>query len=216
MERYKYSRTHHLPWSPGATSDDKMHSEVETLFAGREVVVTEKSDGENTTIYSDGYTHARSRDSKSHMSRDWVRQLAHRIGTEGLPASLRICGENVYARHSIAYNNLPSFFMVFGIYDGDTCLSWDETVEWCSLLGLHHVPVLYRGKWDEAKVKACWTGKSVLSPGDDQEGYVVRNAAAFDVGAFSQNVAKMVRPNHVTTGSHWMHSAVVPNKVRIG
>lgn len=213
IDRTKYSRTFHLPWSPGATSDDKMHSEVESLFAGLEVVVTEKCDGENTTIYADGYTHARSIDSKGHKSRDWVRQLAKQVGTEGLPSNIRVCGENLYARHSIAYNALVSYFMVFGIYEDTTCLSWDETVDWCSLLGLQHAPVLYRGVWDEAKVKACWTGQSAASPGDEQEGYVVRVTRRFDMADFGTSVAKYVRKGHVTTTSHWMYEAVVPNRL---
>ncbi len=163
-ERVKYGRTFHFPWSLGATSDDKIHAAVENLFAGREVVVTEKLDGENTTIYADGYTHARSLDSKGHRSRDWVKSLAQRLAAEGLPPRLRICGENLYARHSIAYQALESYFPVFGIYDGEKCLSWDETESWCELLALPTVPLLYRGKWDEKKVKACWTGESVASP----------------------------------------------------
>jgi hypothetical protein len=213
-ERKKYGRTFHFPWSPGATSDDKIHAAVENLFAGREVIVTEKLDGENTTIYADGYTHARSLDSKSHRSRDWVRSLANRIGAEGLPPDLRICGENLYARHSIAYDRLESYFLVFGIYDQEKCLSWDDTVAWCELLGLVAVPVLYRGEWDEAKVKACWTGKSTASPGADQEGYVLRLAEAFDSADFGQSVAKMVRQGHVQTTSHWMYEAIVPNRLR--
>lgn len=213
-ERVKYGRTFHFPWSPGATSDDKIHAAVENLFAGREVVVTEKLDGENTTIYADGYTHARSLDSKGHRSRDWVKSLANRIAGEGLPPSLRICGENLYARHSIAYDALESYFLVFGIYDGEKCLSSEETESWCELLSLPAVPVLYRGPWDEKKVKACWTGKSIASPGADQEGYVLRLAESFAAEDFGKSVAKMVRQGHVQTTSHWMYEAIVPNRLR--
>lgn len=213
-ERKKYARTLHFPWSPGATSDDKIHSEVESLFRGKEVVVTEKLDGENTTLYADGYTHARSIDAKGHRSRDWVRRLARELSAQGLPENLRICGENLYARHSIAYHGLESYFLVFGIYEGDLCLSWDAAEEWCQLLGLASVPVLYRGPWDEAQVQSCWSGQSKASPGDLQEGYVARVAEAFAAEAFSTSVAKMVRQGHVQTDSHWMHEAIVPNGLR--
>ena len=53
----KYPRTPHLPWSPGATADDRVHTDLAGL-EGREIVVTEKLDGENTTIYRD-HVHAR-------------------------------------------------------------------------------------------------------------------------------------------------------------
>ncbi len=112
---------------------------VDSLFEEREIVVTEKMDGENTSIYADGFVHARSLDSKNHKSRDWVQKLASRVGNEGLPENLRLCGENLYARHSIAYNALPSYFMVFGIYEDDICLSWEETQDWVHLLSLDHV-----------------------------------------------------------------------------
>lgn len=71
--RIKYPRTLHLPWSLGRTSDDKVLSSMDH-FSGREVVVTEKMDGENTTIYSDGL-HARSTTSQRHPSRSWVASL---------------------------------------------------------------------------------------------------------------------------------------------
>ncbi len=57
--RIKYPRTFHLPWSPGLTKDDKR---IENLdgFIGREVVVTEKMDGEFRWSYScpfDGFSY---------------------------------------------------------------------------------------------------------------------------------------------------------------
>ena len=42
-------RTPHLPWSPGAAADDVRVGDVAGL-RGREVVVTEKLNGENTTL----------------------------------------------------------------------------------------------------------------------------------------------------------------------
>ncbi|MFT5465446.1 MAG: hypothetical protein ACI8UO_000541 [Verrucomicrobiales bacterium] len=56
----KYPRTLHLPWSPGSTNDDCFLNGV-SHFEGREVVVTEKLDGENTSMYRGGI-HARTLD----------------------------------------------------------------------------------------------------------------------------------------------------------
>ena len=45
----KYPRTYHVPWSPGATSDDKKLPEqwfYADGWAGSEIVITEKMDGE--------------------------------------------------------------------------------------------------------------------------------------------------------------------------
>lgn len=63
MEKIKYPRTYHLPFSEGFTSDDKV-LENDDIFHNKEVVVTVKMDGENTTIYPTGEYHARSLDSK--------------------------------------------------------------------------------------------------------------------------------------------------------
>lgn len=209
--RTKYPRTRHLPWSPGATSDDKVHEDVERWFAGREVVVTEKVDGENTTFYADGFCHARSLDSAHHPSRAWVKAVAAQVAAE-LPTGWRVCGENVYARHSIGYDELPSYFLVFGVYDDQNrCLSWDATVEWATLLGLALVPVLYRGPWSEPRIRAAWSGTSAF--GQEGEGYVVRLAAAFDYDTFETATAKYVREHHVQTDTHWMQAEVVPNKL---
>lgn len=235
-DRSKYPRTPHLPWSPGATLDDVRSNSV-TQFEGREVVVTAKMDGECSKIYSDGYTHARSIDSKMHPSRAHMRALAARVGQEGMPRRLSLAGENCYALHSLWYDRLPAYFMVFGAYMGDECLSWDDTLEWCEMLDLTPVPVLYRGVWDEAAVKACMPPGSagagastcasdpltarkrwdVLGHRADrfavgQEGYVVRVASAFPTALFGERCAKFVRKNHVTcTDEHWAKEAVIPN-----
>jgi hypothetical protein len=88
--RVPYPRTPHLPWSPGASSDDVRVADPAGL-RGAEVVVTEKLDGENTTLYRDGL-HARSPDSAHHPSRAWVKALQGRIGP-AIPPGWRVCGE---------------------------------------------------------------------------------------------------------------------------
>ena len=83
--RTHYPRTPHLPWSPGATSDDVRVGDLSGL-TGRDVVVTEKLDGENTTLYRDGL-HARSLDSGHHPSRAWVKALHGRVA-QGDPSGV--------------------------------------------------------------------------------------------------------------------------------
>lgn len=204
--RTHYPRTPHLPWSPGATSDDVRIADLAGL-AGREVVVTEKLDGENTTLYADGL-HARSLDSAHHPSRGWVKALQGRIGAR-IPDGWRICGENMFARHSIPYDGLESFFYGFSVWDGDHCLGWDRTETFLRGLGIPVPPVLWRGVLDARAEKALQRARRPDT--GRQEGYVVRPADGFGAGDFGRLVAKWVRPGHVTTGTHWMHAAVVPN-----
>ena len=177
-----------------------------------------KLDGENSTLYRD-HIHARSLDSKGHPSRDWVKCLHAQIQAD-IPQGFRICGENVFAQHSIFYDALSTYFYLFAIFDhnpspalsSSICLSWAKTIEWSKLLNLETVPVLYQGPWDEIAIKACWRGKSTFGP--QQEGYVVRNTHHFNAADFSKNVTKYVRPNHVTTNKNWLYQPVRRNKLR--
>ncbi|MFJ3254317.1 RNA ligase family protein [Streptomyces sp. NPDC086771] len=203
--RTHYPRTAHLPWSPGATSDDVRIADLAAL-TGREVVVTEKLDGENITLYADGL-HARSLDSAHHPSRGWVKALQGRIGAR-VPDGWRVCGENLFARHSIPYEDLESFFYGFSVWDGERCLDWDRTVEFLRDLGIPVPPVLWRGVFDARAEKAL---RALKPDTGRQEGYVVRPADGFGAADFGRLVAKWVRPGHVQTDTHWMHSAVVPN-----
>ncbi len=210
--RVKYPRTYHLPWSPGVTDDDRVMGDPSSAFGGAEVVVTEKADGECTTMYRD-YLHARSVDYAPHPSRDRVRALHAQIAHD-IPDGWRICGENLYAVHSIAYDALPAHFLVFSIWnERNECLPWDDTVLWAKLLGLAIVPVLYRGPWDEVAVRAL-DGVTASQLGGDREGYVARLAGGFHYRAFRRSVAKYVRANHVQTHDHWAARAVVSNRLR--
>lgn len=209
-ERVKYPRTWHLPWSAGYTDDDRVWADT-TSIDGQEIVMTLKMDGEQTTIYPDGYTHARSIDSPSHPTRDWVKGLGGRIGHE-LPLSWRVCGENLWAKHSLHYRGLDDYFLVFGIWEGLRCLPWDETVDWCGLLGLKHVPVLWRGVFQsEGDIHEKWKIGRHYGGEAEHEGYVLRLAGSFAFRHFRTSVGKYVRANHVHTHGHWMRSQIEQN-----
>jgi predicted kinase len=201
--RVHYPRTPHLPWSPGATSDDVRIGDLSGL-RGREVVVTEKLDGENTTLYRDG-SHARSLDSAHHVSRAWTKALQGRIGG-AIPEGWRVCGENVYARHALAYQDLDGFFYGFSVWDGDRCLPWDDTVRFLRRIGVPTPPVLWRGVFDEKALRALRIDPS------RQEGYVVRTVEGFRRDVFGGHLAKWVRTGHVQeSDTHWMFAEIVPN-----
>ncbi|GIO96930.1 2'-5' RNA ligase [Paenibacillus lautus] len=210
--KMKYPKTMHLPWSRGYTDDDKILRSTDH-FTGQEVVITEKMDGENTTMYPN-FIHARSLDSKDHPSRHYVKTLHGGIQFL-IPEGYRLCGENVYAKHSLSYSALPAYYMLFSVWNEyNVCLSWDETEAWAERLGLITVPVLYRGIWDEATAKACYTKQS--NCGGEQEGYVVRLASSFAYGDFKRSVAKFVRKNHVQTDEHWLSKPIEPNRLASG
>jgi len=205
----KYPRTYHLPFSLGKTEDDKTLIDC-NHFLNREVIATVKMDGENTTAYSDGHIHARSLDSSNHETRDWVKSFL-KPKLFDLPKNWRICGENLYAKHSIFYDNLKSFFYLFSIWNEENkCLSWDETMEWAELLQIQPVISLYRGIWNENAIRNAY---SEYALSNESEGFVVRLADSFAYEEFDKSVAKFVRKNHVQTNQHWMYSQIVKNEI---
>jgi hypothetical protein len=212
----KYPRTYHLPWSPSYTKDDRVLEDISQFVQfgtnrPYRVIVTAKMDGENTTMYDD-YVHARSLESDSHMSRDWVKNLQGCIG-HNIPDGWRICGENLYAKHAIHYQNLEDYFQVFSIWnEKNKCLSWDETKVYCELLGLKTVPVIYDGLWDINEINDRYD-KYKINNEDEVEGYVVRIADSFSYGQFRNSVAKFVRENHVQDVVHnWKYQPIIQNK----
>jgi len=202
----KYPRTYHFPFSPGATSDDKIHKTI-VFLQDKEIIITEKMDGESCTMMND-IIYARSVDSADHPSRHWVKGLWGQIKHD-IPVGWKICGENLYASHSIHYKDLPSYFLVFSVWDeNDFCLSWDDTITICKYLSLQTVPVLWRGIYDENFVE------NFKMETEKHEGFVVRLASGFSFKDFNNSVIKWVRKGHVTTGDHWMYKKIIPNELK--
>lgn len=205
----KYPRTHHLPWSEKVNKDDRVIDSTNILFEN-DIVVTVKMDGQNITMYND-YIHTRSTDSESHPSQNWVKGLWSRISYE-IPKGWRICGENLYAKHTIEYNNLSSYFQVFSIWDeNNRCLSWEETVEYCKMLNLTMVPVLYIG--DASKCDFNSLNKMRKYGSDNMEGYVVRSVDDFSYFDFKKRVAKFVHKDFSNVHG-WNRFKIVHNKLK--
>ena len=202
----KYPRTPHLPSSPGCTNDDKRLSSFNDLRDGM-YIITEKMDGENTTMMRDRI-YARSLDSNNHPSRNYVKGIWGQISYK-IPKGYRICGENLYAKHSIHYKNLTSYFQVISIWDGNNnCIDFSETITLCNWLGLKQCPFLGMISKEELqnyKPDLDW---------DNHEGFVARHKDTFHYDDFQHNVAKWVRPQHVQTDEHWMNNVIIKNELK--
>jgi len=205
--KIKYPKTKHLIWSLGLTRGDKVIENLDS-FIGKEIIAGMKMDGENSTLMTD-YNYARSLDSSDHPANHWLKGLWGNIRYD-IPENWRICGENLYAKHSIHYTNLPSYFMVYNIWDeNNMCIPFDETLVWCELLGLQHVPILYRGIFDETILRKISEDMDT----EKNEGYVVRITDSFHYNDFQKCVAKWVREKHVKTSSHWKYEKIIKNEL---
>jgi hypothetical protein len=203
VTKRKYPSTPHLTWSPEKHRDDSYHPD-ESTFEGEEVVVLEKMDGENLNIYPNGDWHARSIETPYHPTREWAGRVAGEVGYK-LPDGWRVCAENLYGKHSIKYTDLRDYVQVFNVVnDENRVVSWDAIEEWCELLELEHVPVLWEGKFDRDLISS-WTEEDVNEmAGRESEGYVVRVKRSFPVEQFEYHVGKWVRSGHVQTDEHWL------------
>ena len=196
----KFPKIFHLPHSPGVTNDDKVIESID-VFKGKSLIFTEKMDGENTCMERDSI-HARSENSKDHPSRHLIKSV-HAGIRQFIPAHIAIYGENLFAKHSIAYEGLPEEgFLVFAVINKYTneFLSWSEVEDWARKLSFQTVPILaLTGNAIYHDMPRGWTSHYSR----EIEGYVVRNTQRFKVDEINQNMAKWVRANHVQTDEHW-------------
>jgi len=225
MDRIKYPRTMNVAWSKSESSDD-VWLKSDDIFRGKEVVISEKLDGECTTLYPDGYMHARSRDYSAHPSRHWIKGLQAQLT---IPEGYRWCGENLFAFHSIFYTDLPSYFFVFGIYDENNfCIPWDQVEAICELEQVPTVPVFYKGLWEDRPTHeelrkstyptyAATVEDNFVFPDTfkecDSEGYVIRLADGFPYEDFAVSCGKYVSGGFKSAmrDSHWLTANVFPN-----
>lgn len=210
----KYPRTAHLPFSPGGTRDDRRIESVRP-FLHTTIVVTEKVDGSNVCLEHEA-CYARSHGSApSHPSFDAFKAM-HAGLRDRIPVGIQVFGEWLYARHSIAYDRLPGYFMIFGVRDTTTqrWSSWEEVLDWSERLSVPEVPQLLKGIVESERdfqhaIEGLAAAPSPL--GEAREGLVVRRAGGFRDENFDTSVAKWVRKDHVQTDDHWKTQTIVKN-----
>jgi len=213
----KYPSTPYHYLTPGRDPNDKVLNTNEH-FLGKTVIITEKMDGESFTGYSTGQTHARSLDSQHHFTRDWVKQYWASRGFI-LPPLWRVCGENVWAQHSITYDDLETFFYGYSVWDDQNyCLDWTKTLKVFFDLDIEPVPTLYCGVYSDDIIKEVWASLDL----NKQEGIVIRLESGYNYDDFSKSICKLVRPNHVQEyvdpisgeAKHWKYAQIQPNKLK--
>ncbi len=210
----KYPRTYHLPWSPGRASDDKCMDDVSSLL-GVPLIVTEKMDGGNVCLERENCFARSHGQPPTHRSYDAFKGMHARL--KGLIKSThQVFGEWLYAKHSIYYDNLPSYLMVIGVRNKSTgyWYDWQKTQGIADSLGVPTVPVLGQKRARTSQDLERLTKEMVAIPSEygEKEGIVIRQLQGFADEYFSQNLGKWVRKNHITDkGFHWKHKKIEKN-----
>ncbi len=208
MQRFKWPSTPYI--------SDFTEGELLQKFDGKDVVITEKLDGENTTM-TRHYIHARSMDSADHPSRHKVKALWGAMRFR-IPEGTYLIGENVTAKHSIYYPKIDGPFYLFSVVREIqgvlTVMPWDHVEKMGRVLELPVVPQMVRTIVFPSKIVTMQPRLYMdISRLDAEmpEGWVARVAHEFPLAQWGERSVKWVRPNHVQTDEHWMSQPVVEN-----
>ena len=167
----KYPRTPHLEGSRLQKGDEDLSQIPFKIIKDKYIVIEEKVDGANTGIsFIDGELKLQSRGhilTGGHRERHYnlFKQWANNYQCElyeVLGERYIMYGEWLYAKHSIYYDNLPSYFLEFDVYDKEnkTFLSTDKRRELLKDLDVISVPVLARGKFNKIEDVLKYLGDS--------------------------------------------------------
>ncbi len=218
MESKKYNRTFHLPWSKGATNDDKIATDLSSLI-NSEIIITEKMDGSNTSLEANGCFARTHSGPPTHASFDGLKALHSQVRYR-IPSNIQLFGEWCFALHSIAYSELTNYFMLFNVrdynYEEPVWASWEEVELWASEIDVPTVPLLFKGVCKSPNELMSLTDSFMIQPskcGGIREGVVVRIASSFTDKDFPSCVMKCVRANHVQTSDHWKDQEIIKNKL---
>lgn len=189
------------------------HKDQCALLTGQ-VEITEKMDGANVGIIRNkkGWTLQKRRglaDEGVHAQFsffwNWARANNDRIMK--IPIGWIIYGELLYAKHHIYYDQLPSLFLVFDVWNGKEYIKSEK-----SEFEFLTVPTLYYG--NEATMEMIdqfMKEKSIYSSIDLREGIVIKNYK-------KQMRGKLVRPEFMKEldedETHWsLKTPVIRNKL---
>lgn len=213
----KFPRIPHLPWSPGATNDDK-RLETAGQFLKDRVVITEKLDGSNVCLTRMNVFARSHGGPPRHPSFDLLKSY-HATLRHLIAEDTELFFEWTYAVHSIKYPKMPAHLHLIGYRTEGMWASWNMLAALASSMKrqLHRlavdiplevVPCLVVTQFDTSEdllhvIDGQMDGPSVYGP--EREGVVIRRASSIKDVDFGHLMAKCVRKDHVQTDEHWAH-----------
>lgn len=223
-EFYRFPHTPHLAWlGAGSPRGDKLLDpvEIDELLAGP-VSVEEKLDGANLGIARDesGQLRPQNRGTwleppyRGQFSRlnEWLMsRLA--VFQASLPEHLILFGEWCAARHSLAYDNLPDWFLLFDVFDRNTQRFWSRKRRntLAGNLNLATVPLLREGRFTRRGLEHLLLDAVSAYRAGPPEGIVIRQ----DIGRWNKRRAKLVHPDFVQgIEEHWRSRPIEWNTLK--
>ena len=220
----KYPRTPHLSGSRIQPGDEDVPVMARELVEAGQLVIEEKLDGSNCAIsfganmlllQSRGHILTGGpRERQFDLLKRWA---GHHQGAlrEMLGERYIMYGEWMYARHTVAYDQLPHYFLEFDIWDRESGLFLSTGERQKLLAGgpVVSVPILCDGP---SQALESYIGPSKCSSTELMEGlYLKREEAGYVTERY-----KFVRAGFVQevedSGSHWMDRPLTANQLKPG
>lgn len=201
--------------------DDKVFDDAERAeFLAEPLHVEEKIDGQNLGI-SGGEDGLRFQARGSYVQpggrhfrglATWVEPRRRRL-TDGLGDDLVLFGEWCTVTHSVSYDRLPDWFLIFDVYEKSAGRFWDPDMRnaLADDLGLCTVPFVDTGTFTLDDLTGLMRHSQVGH--EPMEGVVARTVAPDG----QQRRAKLVRPDFVQQiDRHWMTEQYTMNRLVSG
>lgn len=223
---FRFPHTPHLMWlGAGTPRDDKVLAPDDAAaLLGGDVVVEEKVDGANlgVSIAADGQLQFQNRGQyldapfagQFQRLGAWSASHQSTLGTELTPA-LMLFGEWCAARHSVGYDRLPDWLLVFDVYDRDAQCFFNTTRRnaLAARLGLTVVREGFRGRTTLADLRRRLMSERSRYRDGPVEGFVIRKES--DDWLLAR--AKLVHPDFVQgIGDHWRRRRIEWNRIEHG
>lgn len=223
---FRFPHTPHLTWlGPGRPRNDKVLSPEEARdFLDGEIVIEEKLDGANLGISLDpaGMLRLQNRGAwllppyggQFGRLQAWLDLHQERL-FEALEPPLIVFGEWCAARHSLDYDRLPDWWLLFDIWDRRTQRFWSSARRnaWALRAGLACVPEVGRGCFDIDALRQMLQQTQSRYRHGPPEGFVLRR----DDATWLHARVKLVRAEF-TQGiqTHWRQRGVQWNRLDSG
>lgn len=222
-EFFRFPHIPHLEWlGEGVPRDDKMLSPKESAdFLVSDVVVEEKLDGANLGISLSPEGEMRIQNRGQYLLghyagqfkklKTWFSQREELL-FDALGEDLILFGEWCTARHSLDYNHLPDWLLVFDFYDRKEQRFWSTSRrdKLAKRIGLSVVPILFSGKLSLLSLKEILNTQPSSFRHGPMEGLIVRRESK----QWLENRAKLVHPNFTQSiGEHWQRRNIEWNSL---
>lgn len=221
---FRFPHTPHIDWLGNESPrDDKVlaPNDVAQLLADK-VLVEEKLDGANLgiSISYDGQVQAQNRGQyliepfTGQFSRlnSWLAQH-HWALKDHLSPDLILFGEWCAAKHSLDYDSLPDWFLVFDVYDRQQqrFFSCQRRNELAQVLELKYVPAIFEGKTSLADLKQLLITTQSRYRLGPPEGLIIRQQST----QWCEKRAKLVRADFSQAiERHWSTKMIEWNSIR--